>query len=74
VAPSPEALESAQKGAQPKSEASAQAKTAKAPIPNGCLEACNAYEGRCVHECSPNSVNCRHDCTRERAICLGGCY
>ena len=51
-----------------------QAKTAISLIPNGCLEACNAYEGRCVQGCASDHVNCRHDCTRERAICLGGCY
>lgn len=74
VAASPEALQSAQAGTQPKADISAQAKAAQAPIPNGCLDACNAYEGRCVQECAPNGVQCRHDCTRERAICLGGCY
>jgi hypothetical protein len=43
-------------------------------IPNGCLEACNAYEGRCVSQCPAETANCRIGCTRERAICLGGCH
>lgn len=48
---------------------------ANAPsIPNGCLEACNAYEGHCLRACDTSSVRCRQGCTRERAICLGSCY
>jgi hypothetical protein len=43
-------------------------------ILNGCLEACNGYEGRCVEACEPNAVNCRNGCNRERSICLAGCY
>jgi hypothetical protein len=52
----------------------AQGQTAAATIPNGCLEACNAYEGQCVRECEPNAGTCRPGCNRERAICLAGCY
>jgi hypothetical protein len=43
-------------------------------VPNGCLEACIAYEAHCLDQCPEDSVSCRHGCTRERAICLGGCH
>jgi hypothetical protein len=43
-------------------------------VPNGCLEACAAYEARCVTDCPEDNVSCRHGCTREQAICLGGCH
>jgi hypothetical protein len=67
-------LASAQQANQPKLENSPESEGGKVSVPNGCLDACNGYEGRCLGGCESNNVSCRHDCARERAICLGGCY